>query len=89
MTIRLKQYSMVIVDEVHERHISTDMLLGVLKIIAKNRDGFRIVIMSATMDPQQFIQFFSSPLVEGAEEKPLSVNVLTIPGRTYPVTSMM
>lgn len=80
---------MVIVDEVHERHISTDMLLGILKIIAKKREDFRIVIMSATMDPQRFIQFFSSPLEEGSSESALAVNVITIPGRTYPVTSLI
>ena len=85
---RLKQYSIVIVDEVHERHISTDMLLGLLKIIASKRPDFRIVIMSATMDPQKYIHFFTSPLnVEKGDT--LSVNVISVPGRTYPVTSIV
>ena len=73
-------------DEVHERHISTDMLLGMLKIIAAQRSDFRIVIMSATMDPQQFIDFFEKPLGDGAKEA-TRVNVIQVPGRTYPVTS--
>ena len=45
-------------DEVHERHIATDMLLGMLKLIAEKRSDFRLVIMSATMDPDLFIEFF-------------------------------
>lgn len=73
-------------DEVHERHISTDMLLGILKIIAAQRSDFRIVIMSATMDPQRFIDFFEKPLGGEAKET-LRINVIQVPGRTYPVTS--
>lgn len=82
-----KQYSMVIMDEVHERHITTDVLLGMIKLIALKRPDFRVVIMSATMDPQQFIEFFQKP-VEGMENG-LSVNVIQVPGRTYPVTSSL
>lgn len=73
-------------DEVHERHISTDILLGMLKIIATQRNDFRIVIMSATMNSQQYINFFEKPLCEGSNDK-LRVNVIQVPGRTYPVTS--
>ena len=82
----LKQYSCVIMDEVHERHISTDILLGMLKIIATQRNDFRLVIMSATMNSQQYIDFFEKPLCEGSNDK-LRVNVIQVPGRTYPVTS--
>lgn len=74
-------------DEVHERHISTDVLLGMLKLIALQRTDFRVVLMSATVDPQRFIDFFSSPLAGASEPTKLSVNVITVPGRTYPVTS--
>lgn len=86
LTSRLKQYSCVIMDEVHERHISTDMLLGMLRIIAAQRSDFRIVIMSATMDPQQFIDFFEKPLGDEPTQ-PMRINVIQVPGRTYPVTS--
>ena len=94
-------------DEVHERHIATDMLLGMLKLVALQRPDFRLIIMSATMDPQLYIDFFHRPLgsqpYEIANEKTsendkisttsdsmpiaLSVNVISVPGRTYPVTS--
>ncbi len=73
-------------DEVHERHIATDMLLGMLKLIAEKRSDFRLVIMSATMDPDLFIEFFKKPLQSNPESL-LSIQVLTVPGRTYPVTS--
>ena len=80
-------------DEVHERHIATDMLLGMLKLVAIRRPDFRLIIMSATMDPQLYIDFFHRPL--GSQHNgngndilsSLSVNVITVPGRTYPVTS--
>lgn len=85
---RLKQYSVVIVDEVHERHITTDMLLAILKIIVHRRKDFRVIIMSATMEPQKFIDFFTSPLSKDIESF-VQVNVITIPGRTYPVTSII
>lgn len=84
-------------DEVHERHIATDMLLGMLKLVALQRPDFRLIIMSATMDPQLYIDFFHRPLGNqhhvnvnvNANDMPiaLSVNVITVPGRTYPVTS--
>ena len=77
----------MIVDEVHERHITTDMLLAILKIIVHRRKDFRVVIMSATMDPQKYIDFFTSPLSKDTDSSLIQVNVISIPGRTYPVTS--
>ena len=86
-------------DEVHERHIATDMLLGMLKLVALQRPDFRLIIMSATMDPQLYIDFFNRSLGlqqndiknENSNDNSvpiaLSVNVITVPGRTYPVTS--
>lgn len=85
---RLRQYSLVIMDEVHERHVATDMLLGLLKLVALQRPDFRLIIMSATMDPQLYIDFFSRPIhKEDVHSISLPVHVLTVPGRTYPVTS--
>ena len=59
---RLERYSLVIMDEVHERHVATDMLLGLLKLVALRRRDFRLVVMSATMDPELFIDFFQRPV---------------------------
>ena len=62
----LRQVSHVIIDEVHERDISTDFLLLLMKDVLKNRrDDFRLILMSATLDAQAFADYFgSAPLVE-------------------------
>ncbi|TPX35982.1 hypothetical protein SmJEL517_g01830 [Synchytrium microbalum] len=68
----LAQYSVIIVDEVHERHITCDFFLGVLKRLLVIRPDVRIVLMSATINAQLFSEYFNAPVIE-------------IPGRMYPV----
>jgi pre-mRNA-splicing factor ATP-dependent RNA helicase DHX38/PRP16 len=69
----LEKYSVVIMDEAHERSVNTDILFGVLKRVAMERSDFKLIVTSATMDSEKFAKFF-----KGAP-------VFTIPGRTYPV----
>ena len=69
----LSRYSTVILDEAHERTMATDILMGLLKEIAKRRPDLKIVIMSATLDSEKFQKFFG-----GAP-------ILSVPGRTHPV----
>jgi len=71
----LKGVTHVIVDEVHERQWQIDFLLIVLRrLLSTTRNDLKIVLMSATLDSQLFCQFFyGAPL-------------LSIPGRTYPVS---
>jgi len=69
----LSEYHTVILDEAHERTVSTDVLMGLLKNLVSSRPDFRLLVMSATLDSGKFDEYFSKP--------PL----LKVPGRLHPV----
>ncbi|XP_052183273.1 probable pre-mRNA-splicing factor ATP-dependent RNA helicase DEAH5 [Diospyros lotus] len=69
----LSQYSVVMLDEAHERTIHTDVLFGLLKQLVKRRPDLRLIVTSATLDAEKFSGYF------------FNCNIFTIPGRTYPV----
>ncbi|GAA6001099.1 hypothetical protein JCM10207_007412 [Rhodosporidiobolus poonsookiae] len=56
----LSRYSVVMVDEAHERSTYTDLLLGTLKKIRRVRPSLRIIISSATIEAQSFVDFFNT-----------------------------
>ncbi len=78
----LMAYSVVIVDEAHERSIYTDLLLGLLKKILRRRADLRIVICSATLDVAAFAAFFTTthpPPVVAIEGRAFPVDVYYLP----------
>lgn len=84
----LSRYSVVMVDEAHERSISSDILLGLLKKVRRKRPELRIIISSATLQAEDFRDFFS----ESNEEAPKNdkdaakvASIISLEGRTYPI----
>ncbi|HCI6944573.1 TPA: ATP-dependent RNA helicase HrpA, partial [Klebsiella variicola subsp. variicola] len=69
----LMQYDTIIIDEAHERSLNIDFLLGYLKELLPRRPDLKIIITSATIDPERFSKHFNhAPIIE-------------VSGRTYPV----
>ena len=80
---RLDEITHVVVDEVHERDVDTDLLLVVLKRLLADRKArnlpIKILLMSATIDPTLFQKYFP-------DEKGQPASVIEVPGRSFPVT---
>jgi pre-mRNA-splicing factor ATP-dependent RNA helicase DHX16 len=72
----LKSYSVLIIDEAHERTLHTDIIFGLIKDVSKYRKDLKILISSATIDAEKFREYF-----DGAP-------VFKIPGRRYKVDIM-
>ncbi|TCP50119.1 ATP-dependent helicase HrpA [Tamaricihabitans halophyticus] len=69
----LRQYDTLIIDEAHERSLNIDFILGYLKQLLPRRPDLKVIITSATIDPERFAEHFGgAPIVE-------------VSGRTYPV----
>ena len=56
----LKSYSVMIIDEAHERTLHTDILFGLIKDIARFRPDLKLLISSATLDAEKFSDFFDN-----------------------------
>lgn len=69
----LSNYSVIILDEAHERTISTDVLFGLIKDALKKRKDLKLIVTSATLDAEKFSSYF------------YDCPIFRIPGRSYPV----
>lgn len=69
----LKQYDTLIIDEAHERSLNIDFLLGYLKWLLPKRHDLKVIITSATIDPERFARHFNN------------APIIQVSGRTYPV----
>jgi ATP-dependent helicase HrpA len=69
----LRRYDTIIIDEAHERSLNIDFILGYLKQLLPRRPDLKVIITSATIDPQRFSRHFDN------------APVIQVSGRTYPV----
>ncbi|CAL1160497.1 unnamed protein product, partial [Cladocopium goreaui] len=69
----VSKYAVIMLDEAHERTISTDVLFGLLKAAVKKRKELKLIVTSATLDAEKFSTYF------------FNSHIFTIPGRTFPV----
>jgi len=70
---QMEKYSVIMLDEAHERTIHTDVLFGLVKQLVRRRPDFKLIVTSATLDAEKFSTYF------------YNAPIFTIPGRTFPV----
>ncbi|MDO5507040.1 MAG: ATP-dependent RNA helicase HrpA [Corynebacterium casei] len=74
----LNAYDTIIIDEAHERSLNIDFLLGYLKRLLPRRPDLKVIITSATIDPERFAEHF-------ADQEGNPAPIIEVSGRTYPV----
>lgn len=74
----MEQYDVLILDEIHERNLFGDFLLGVTKCLLRAKPNLKLILMSATINVELFHNYFKE---EGAK-------LLQVPGRLYPIKTV-
>ncbi|KAL3267899.1 hypothetical protein HHI36_007038 [Cryptolaemus montrouzieri] len=77
----LKSYSAIMLDEVHERTLYTDILMGLFKKILKKRNDLKLIVASATLDAKFLKDFFNL----GCQNNKETSTILSVEGRQFPV----
>jgi len=80
----LSKYSVLIVDEAHERSLFTDVIFGLLRKIRVRRPDLRLVISSATIEAEKFLKFFE----RGKQNQDTSIILSIFSMRNYPIDVM-
>ncbi|MGZ4777025.1 MAG: ATP-dependent RNA helicase HrpA, partial [Oryzihumus sp.] len=73
----LRKYDTIIIDEAHERSLNIDFILGYLKQLLPRRPDLKVIVTSATIDPERFARHFARDGVPAP--------IIEVSGRTYPV----
>ncbi|XP_078336067.1 putative ATP-dependent RNA helicase DHX35 isoform X2 [Crassostrea virginica] len=79
----LKKYSVVMLDEAHERTLNTDLIMGLLRKIQKKRGDLRLIVTSATLDADEMKDFFNNKSPENQDKD--TAAILSVEGRNFPV----
>ncbi|XP_069179733.1 probable ATP-dependent RNA helicase DHX35 isoform X5 [Procambarus clarkii] len=80
---QIPQYCVVMLDEIHERTLYTDIVLGLMKKILRRRKDLRLIISSATVDADHLYNFFNYNTTTDKSKD--TATVLSVEGRTHPV----
>lgn len=82
----LRRYDTLIIDEAHERSLNIDFLLGYLKQLLPRRPDLKVIITSATIDPELFARHFAQQTNDpSADDSGIPAPIVEVSGRSYPV----